>query len=88
MAINSFIAPACKSFGPTVHLLSMLRVLMKILSHAGPKKKTKRLTGTSKHSAYRPQKPQGLLGTGRCVKGFKFGTFTGRSQVTSWQWRG
>ena len=38
----------------------MLCVLMKILSHASKKKKTKRL------------------------KGFKFRTFMGRSQVTTW----
>ena len=43
---------------------SVLCVLMKILSHASAKKKTK------------------------ILKGFKFGTFIGRFQMTSWQSRG
>ena len=31
--------------GPITHLLSLLRVVMKVLSHASAKKKTKRLKG-------------------------------------------
>ena len=48
-------------FGPITHLLSVLCVLTKVLSHSNTKKKTKRL------------------------RGFKFRTFIGRFQATSWQ---
>ena len=47
--------------GPLTRLLSMLCVLMKILSRAIEKKKTKR------------------------PEGFRFHTFIGRFQATSWQ---
>ena len=47
--------------GPIAYLLSVLHGLMKILSHSGATKKTKRF------------------------KGFKFGTFIGACQMTSWQ---
>ena len=40
--INPFTAPACKMSGPKA---AVLCVLMKILSHASAKKKTKRLKG-------------------------------------------
>ena len=49
---------------PITYLPSRLCVMMKILSHASVKKKTKRL------------------------KGFRFRTFSGCFQVTSWQSRG
>ena len=75
VTLTPFTAPACKISGlkearmhlqtvfsgPIAYLLSVLHGLMKILSHSGATKKTKRF------------------------KGFKFGTFIGACQMTSWQ---
>ena len=71
--------------GPVTHLLSVLCVLMKILSHASAKRKTKGLTVF--HDALRPRRRDDLLGTGWAYS-FKFCTFMCCFQMVSWKWRG